>query len=137
MLRFVDQVNHHSPEITADDMQPLYAAGWDDAAIYYAITVCALFNFYNRWVDASGVHALSDEDAPRGREAVGQHGLCQEVIPSITGRSESAFGYPGWRVALATCGGRWPEKGVRAGYTCFGGFFVAFSFCSKTQVMSR
>ena len=42
-------------------MEALHQAGWDDAAIYYAITVCALFNFYNRWIDASGVHALSDE----------------------------------------------------------------------------
>jgi alkylhydroperoxidase family enzyme len=61
LFRFVDRVNRNSPEITAADMQPLYAVGWDDAAIYYAITVCALFNFYNRWVDAGGVHALSDE----------------------------------------------------------------------------
>ena len=61
LLRFVDKVNRESNTITPADMQPLYAAGWDDAAIYYAITVCALFNFYNRWVDASGVHALSDE----------------------------------------------------------------------------
>jgi hypothetical protein len=42
-------------------METLHQAGWDDAAIYYAITVCALFNFYNRWIDASGVHALSEE----------------------------------------------------------------------------
>ncbi len=60
LFRFVDKVNHDSPRITAEDMKPLYAAGWDDEAIYYTITVCALFNFYNRWVDASGVHALSD-----------------------------------------------------------------------------
>jgi hypothetical protein len=40
--------------------------GWDDDAICYAITVCALFNFYNRWVDASGVHALSDESHRQG-----------------------------------------------------------------------
>ena len=66
LLRFVDRVNRHSPEITAADMQPLYAVGWDDAAIYYAITVCALFNFYNRWIDASGVHALSDETHRQG-----------------------------------------------------------------------
>jgi len=45
LLRFVDRVNHDSPTITAETMQPLYAVGWDDAAIYYAITVCALFNF--------------------------------------------------------------------------------------------
>jgi alkylhydroperoxidase family enzyme len=60
LLRFVDKVNRDSPRITAQDMQPLYAAGWEDDAIYYAITVCALFNFYNRWIDASGVHALSE-----------------------------------------------------------------------------
>jgi len=35
--------------------QPLYAAGWTDEQIYYAVTVCALFNFYNKWIDATGV----------------------------------------------------------------------------------
>ena len=60
LLRFVDKVNRDSPRITAEDMQPLYTAGWADDAIYYAVTVCALFNFYNRWVDATGVHALSE-----------------------------------------------------------------------------
>ena len=66
LLRFVDRVNHDSPRITAADVQPLYEAGWTDEAIYYAITVCALFNFYNRWVDASGVHAVSDETHRQG-----------------------------------------------------------------------
>ena len=66
LLRFVDRVNHESPGITAADMQPLYAVGWEDDAIYYAITVCALFNFYNRWIDASGVHALSEEAHRQG-----------------------------------------------------------------------
>ncbi|MGD0134425.1 MAG: hypothetical protein ABSE57_20435 [Bryobacteraceae bacterium] len=61
LFRFVDRVNSCSQSITAADMEPLHALGWDDDAIYYAITVCALFNFYNRWVDASGVHVLSDE----------------------------------------------------------------------------
>jgi alkylhydroperoxidase family enzyme len=61
LFRFVDKVNRDSPRITGDDMKLLRDAGWDDEAIYFAITVCALFNFYNRWVDASGVHALSDE----------------------------------------------------------------------------
>lgn len=61
LFRFVDKVNSQSPQIAPEDMEPLHAAGWQDDAIYYAITVCALFNFYNRWIDASGVHALSDE----------------------------------------------------------------------------
>ena len=61
LFRFVDKVNHDSPRISAGDVKPLYEAGWDDEAIYLAVTVCALFNFYNRWIDATGVHALSDE----------------------------------------------------------------------------
>ena len=61
LFRFVERVNGCSRTITPADMEPLRAVGWDDDAIYYAITVCALFNFYNRWVDASGVHVLSDE----------------------------------------------------------------------------
>lgn len=61
LFRFIDKVNDDSPSITASDMEPLREAGWTDEQIYYAITVCALFNFYNRWIDATGVHALSDE----------------------------------------------------------------------------
>jgi len=66
LFRFLDKVNAASPSITAGDMQPLYATGWDDEAIYYAITVCALFNFYNRWIDATGVHPLSPEAHRQG-----------------------------------------------------------------------
>ena len=61
LFRFVDRVNSQSPEIGPPDIAELHAHGWTDDAIYYAITVCSLFNFYNRWIDASGVHALSDE----------------------------------------------------------------------------
>lgn len=74
LFRFVDKVNRDSPRITADDMRPLYAAGWNDEAIYFAITVCALFNFYNRWIDASGVHALSEEAHRAGGKRSAQQG---------------------------------------------------------------
>ena len=30
-------------------------AGWSDEALYDAITVCSLFQFYNNWIDATGV----------------------------------------------------------------------------------
>ena len=60
LLRFLDRVNHDSPRITPADLEALRAAGWTDEQAWYAITVCALFNFYNRWIDATGVHALSE-----------------------------------------------------------------------------
>ncbi|MDQ2773848.1 MAG: hypothetical protein M3Y57_02815 [Acidobacteriota bacterium] len=55
------KVNGNSVSIQPSDIAALHEAGYTDEAIYYAITVCALFNFYNRWIDASGIHAMSDE----------------------------------------------------------------------------
>jgi len=78
LFRFVAKVNHHAPKITAEDMAPLHAAGWTDEAIYYAITVCALFNFYNRWIDAAGVHAMSEEAHRRFGARTAQHGYVRK-----------------------------------------------------------
>jgi alkylhydroperoxidase family enzyme len=78
LFRFVDKVNADSPRITAEDMQPLYAVGWNDDAIYFAITVCALFNFYNRWIDSSGVHALSDAAHKVGGKRTALHGYARD-----------------------------------------------------------
>ncbi len=78
LFRFVDKVNRHSAAITASDMEPLHAAGWSDEAIYYAITVCALFNFYNRWIDASGVHAMSEEAHRLGGKRSAAHGYARK-----------------------------------------------------------
>jgi alkylhydroperoxidase family enzyme len=75
LLHFLDKVNHDSPRISPADIAPLHAAGWTDEQIWYAITVCALFNFYNRWVDAAGVCALSDQAHSKGgkRSAAGSY----------------------------------------------------------------
>jgi hypothetical protein len=61
LLRFVDKVTRDLPSMTQADVKGLRALGWIDESIDYTITVCALFNFYNRWVTASGVHAVSEE----------------------------------------------------------------------------
>ena len=78
LFRFVDRVNHDSPRIAASDLEALRAAGWTDDAIYFAITVCALFNFYNRWIDASGVHALSDDAHRLGGKRMAVQGYARE-----------------------------------------------------------
>ena len=77
LFRFVDKVNHDSPRITPADLDTVRAAGWTDEAIYFAITVCALFNFYNRWIDATGVHALSEEAHREGGKRSARHGYAR------------------------------------------------------------
>ena len=55
LFRFLEKVNRESEHIQQADVEAVKAAGWSDEALYDAITVCALFNFYNRWADATGV----------------------------------------------------------------------------------
>jgi uncharacterized peroxidase-related enzyme len=58
LFAFLDRVNGASTQLRQADIEELKRHGWCDEAIYDAVTVCALFNFYNRWVDAAGVPDL-------------------------------------------------------------------------------
>jgi alkylhydroperoxidase family enzyme len=55
LFAFIDKMNRESTSIDSTDVAAVKAAGWTDEALYDAITVCALFNFYNKWIDATGV----------------------------------------------------------------------------------
>jgi alkylhydroperoxidase family enzyme len=58
LFTFIEKMNAQSNTIRREDVDAVKAAGWSDEAIYDAITVCALFKFYNAWIDATGVHDL-------------------------------------------------------------------------------
>jgi len=58
LFKFLTKVNRTSNQITPGDVEEARRAGWSDEALYDAITVCALFNFYNRWIDATGVQDM-------------------------------------------------------------------------------
>ena len=77
LFAFIDKVNHESPAIRSDDAERLRAMGWSDEELYFAITVCALFNFYNRWIDATGVHAMSDEAHRAGGQRSARQGYAR------------------------------------------------------------
>jgi len=58
LFSFIEKVNADSTTIAQADVDAAKAAGWSDEAIYDAVTVCALFRFYNTWIDATGVHDM-------------------------------------------------------------------------------
>jgi alkylhydroperoxidase family enzyme len=58
LFKFVTEVNRTSNQIIREDIDEARQAGWSDEALYDAITVCAIFNFYNRWIDATGVQDM-------------------------------------------------------------------------------
>ena len=55
LFALITKVVADSTSITPEDLDRARAAGWSDEALYDAITVCALFQFYNTWIDATGV----------------------------------------------------------------------------------
>ena len=55
LFRFLAKMIEDSTTITHADADAVRAAGWSDEALYDAITVCSLFQFYNNWIDATGV----------------------------------------------------------------------------------
>jgi hypothetical protein len=58
LFEFLEKMNAQSNRIRQSDLTALKDVGWSEEAIYDAITVCALFRFYNAWIDATGVHDM-------------------------------------------------------------------------------
>jgi uncharacterized peroxidase-related enzyme len=78
LLRFTAKVTTNLPAVGKRDVEAVRAAGWDDEAIYFAITTCALFNFYNRWITATGVPEMSEEAHRRQGKMLAEHGYVRE-----------------------------------------------------------
>ncbi len=57
LLRYVRKLTETPSRVTNADADAVRDAGWSDDALHEAILVCALHNFFNRWVDGTGVDA--------------------------------------------------------------------------------
>lgn len=55
LFALVEQACADPKSITRADVERVVQAGYGEEAVYDAITVCALFQFYNTWIDATGV----------------------------------------------------------------------------------
>ncbi len=61
LFTLVMKVNGAAAKVSEADIDAARSAGWNEEAIYDAITTCALFNFFNAWVDGAGVPGLTAE----------------------------------------------------------------------------
>ena len=84
LFKFLDQVNRASNQITRQDVEEALRAGWSEEALYDAITVCSIFNFFNRWIDATGV-----QDMPALAYQMSGHRLATDgyadILPDAAG----------------------------------------------------
>jgi hypothetical protein len=56
VLRYAEKLTHDPGAIRRADTEAILAAGWEEAAIYHAAAVTALFNFMNRLVGEHQSH---------------------------------------------------------------------------------
>lgn len=61
ILRFVKKLNNEPARMTVGDAELVYESGWDDLALYHAVSICALFNMNNRIINGLGI-------PPHGKE---------------------------------------------------------------------
>lgn len=55
LFRYLARVNDTPAAVGQADVDRVLAAGWSEQAVFEAATVCAMFSFFNRWIDATGV----------------------------------------------------------------------------------
>ena len=83
LLRFSAKLTRDSGSIGQADIDVLKSGGWDDTSIYYAIGVCALFNFYNRFVSGNGVKLVSEGAFRSLGERMARVGYHREPPPGV------------------------------------------------------
>jgi uncharacterized peroxidase-related enzyme len=74
LLEFLVKANHQAQEIEERDLRKMKKLGVSDAEVFDGITVCALFNFYNRWVGANGVDWETEEGSQASGARIAERG---------------------------------------------------------------
>lgn len=79
LFAFVAKVCEDSTAIRREDVDAVVHAGWSEDAVYDAITVCALFQFYNTWIDATGVHDMPAMGYAMTGQRLAAHGYAKDA----------------------------------------------------------
>jgi len=73
LLSYLTRLTREPGRVSPADAHAVLVAGWDERALHDAVSVCALFNFMNRFVSGLGVSA--DEDyAESSGTRLAEHG---------------------------------------------------------------
>jgi uncharacterized peroxidase-related enzyme len=55
LFAYIERLTLDPGSMSQEHADALHAVGWTDAEIFDAVSVCALFSFFNRWIDGNGV----------------------------------------------------------------------------------
>jgi len=78
ILRFVRKLTRSPARVRQEDVTAIFVEGWDEDAFYHVVSICALFNYYNRLIEGYGVKP-SPEYRKRVGERLAEHGYANEL----------------------------------------------------------
>ena len=82
VLKYVKKLTLTPSKMVETDARAIYDAGWNEQAFVDAASICAIANYYNRFVDGVGVD-VSNEDARQAGATllptIGYAGLADEL----------------------------------------------------------
>ena len=82
LFDYVAAANASRGVVDRDSVERAHAAGWTDGELYDAATLGALFNFYNRWTDAAGVHDMPPAAYLESGKRLAANGYVSDGVPS-------------------------------------------------------
>ena len=68
VLHYVAKLTLQPSQLLDKDTQAVFAAGWDEKALFDAVCVCSFYSFMNRYVDGTGLESAPDELRRMGRQ---------------------------------------------------------------------
>ena len=78
LFQYVAKLAENPALVTATDIHRLKEAGWSEEAIYDALSVAAVFKFYNTWNNGSGVQQMSAADYVHSGNRLLTMGYCMD-----------------------------------------------------------
>jgi uncharacterized peroxidase-related enzyme len=67
ILRYTEKLTKTPSRMVQSDADAVLEAGWDEQALHDAVSVCALFNLFNRLVEGLGLPGGEETVKPRGK----------------------------------------------------------------------
>src|SRR5262245_45509462 len=78
LFRYVGKLTENPSAVTAEDVGRLKEMGWSEEAIYDALTVAAVFRFYNTWNAGAGVRTMTSDDYLHSGRVLKKLGYCMD-----------------------------------------------------------
>jgi uncharacterized peroxidase-related enzyme len=78
LLRYVGKLAENPAGVACSDIDSLKEAGWSEEAIFDALTIAALFRFYNTWNAGAGVQNMLPADYLHSGKVLRTLGYCMD-----------------------------------------------------------